>query len=83
MVISDMSHPKARSQTSTDFMTLFYAFDEYTDVEDETTTRHMADIVMDGLQKPNQAPTKRRMLPRRNGTPVSPPPASTSPVHPP
>lgn len=35
-------------------MTLFYAFDEYTDVEDETTTRHMADIAMDGLRNPTK-----------------------------
>ena len=40
--------------TSTDLMTLFYAFDEYTDVEDETTTRQMADIVMDGLRNPTK-----------------------------
>jgi hypothetical protein len=31
-------------------MTLFYAFDEYTDVEDEFVTRQMADMVMDGLR---------------------------------
>ena len=35
-------------------MTLFYAFDEYTDVEDEVITREMADIVMDGLQNPEK-----------------------------
>jgi len=45
---------EARSRTSTDLMTLFYAFDEYTDVEDEVVTRHMADIVMDGLRNPEK-----------------------------
>lgn len=36
-------------------MTLFYAFDEYTDVEDEGATREMADIVMDGLRNPTKS----------------------------
>ena len=35
-------------------MTLFYAFDEYTDVEDEVVTREMADMVMDGLRNPEK-----------------------------
>ncbi|KAK0707897.1 terpenoid synthase [Lasiosphaeris hirsuta] len=45
----------ARCRTSTDLMTLFYAFDEYTDVEDEFVTRYMADILMDGLRNPDKA----------------------------
>lgn len=36
-------------------MALFYAFDEYTDVEDENATRNMADILMDGLKNPEKA----------------------------
>ncbi|KAK3356324.1 hypothetical protein B0T25DRAFT_516018 [Lasiosphaeria hispida] len=40
----------ARCRTSTDLMTLFYAFDEYTDVEDELVMREMADILMDGMR---------------------------------
>lgn len=31
-------------------MALFYAFDEYTDVEDGCVTRNMADILMDALR---------------------------------
>jgi len=44
----------ARCRTSTDLMTLFYVFDEYTDVEDEVVTKKMADMVMDGLRNPNK-----------------------------
>lgn len=35
-------------------MNLFYVFDEYTDVEDEKTTRNMAEIFMDGLRNPDK-----------------------------
>jgi len=35
-------------------MTLFYIFDEYTDVEDEHITQQMASILMDGLRNPDK-----------------------------
>ncbi|KAK5652877.1 hypothetical protein OQA88_9543 [Cercophora sp. LCS_1] len=45
----------ARCRVGSDLMTLFYVFDEYTDVEDETVTRQMSQIIMDGLRNPNKA----------------------------
>jgi hypothetical protein len=44
----------ARCRTGTDLMTLFYAFDEYSDVEDEVVTRQMADALIDGIRNPDK-----------------------------
>lgn len=38
-------------------MSLFYVFDEYTDVEDEHITQQMATIFMDGLRNPSKPHT--------------------------
>jgi len=35
-------------------MALLYAFDEYTDVEDEQVTQYMGDILMDALRNPDK-----------------------------
>ncbi|KAK5651017.1 hypothetical protein OQA88_2098 [Cercophora sp. LCS_1] len=45
----------ARCRTAADFMTLVFAFDEYTDMEGELGTRQMADMVMDALRNPDKA----------------------------
>jgi Delta6-protoilludene synthase len=44
----------ARCRTGTDLMTLFYTFDEYSDVEDKAVTRQMADILMDAIRNPDK-----------------------------
>ena len=35
-------------------MAFLYVFDEFTDVEDEDTTRKMGEILMDGLRYPDK-----------------------------
>ncbi|KAK0721855.1 terpenoid synthase [Lasiosphaeria miniovina] len=44
----------ARCRTCCDLMTLFYAFDEYTDVAGETSTRQMADMLVDEVRNPDK-----------------------------
>ncbi|KAK4445273.1 terpenoid synthase [Podospora aff. communis PSN243] len=44
----------ARCRTGTDLMTLFYTFDEYSDVEDKAVTKQMADILMDAIRNPDK-----------------------------
>ncbi|KAK3331203.1 terpenoid synthase [Apodospora peruviana] len=44
----------AQCQLGSDLMTLLYAFDEYTDWEDEHSTRGIADLFMDGLRNPDK-----------------------------
>ncbi|KAK0624077.1 terpenoid synthase [Immersiella caudata] len=44
----------ARCRAGADLMSLFYAFDEYSDVEDAAVTRAMADILMDAIRNPDK-----------------------------